>query len=52
MPKQDKEKAKMWYFDFFDAAHFARENKRETRFSVYNLLTFLAAVNTGATGII
>ncbi len=34
MPKQDKEKAKMWYFGFFDTAHIARENKRETRFSV------------------
>lgn len=24
MPKQDKEKAKMWYFAFLDVARFAR----------------------------
>lgn len=27
MPKQDKEKAKMWYFAFLDAARFARSEQ-------------------------
>ncbi len=27
MPKQDKEKAKMWDFGFFDSAHFARSEQ-------------------------
>ena len=27
MPKQDKEKAKMWYFDFLDAARFPRSEQ-------------------------
>lgn len=31
MPKQDKEKAKMWDFAFLEAARFAHFKKRETR---------------------
>lgn len=27
MPKQDKEKAKMWYFGFLDAARFTRSEQ-------------------------
>ena len=27
MPKQDKEKAKMWYFAFLDATRFARSEQ-------------------------
>lgn len=37
MPKQVKENATKWYFR---PAHFARENKRETRFYVVEYMEY------------